>query len=122
MLRKEAIINFVSQNEGIDTSGIVDKFSNEYNIKTNSVKNHIYQLKLNNFLEEKRNKLYTKNPFDDRFKKIIEAKNSYQLYKNLSELVNEILIVLKNMSPSIEKKLNKLLTESMSHAYRFTRD
>lgn len=123
MLKRSTIIDFVKLNEGINTSEVIDKFRKKHNINVDSVKHHIYNLKLNNFLEEKDKKLYSKNPFDYRFKEIIEAENSYELYKNLSQLVDEILTVLKTISPSTEKKMKKLLYDSLYiRSYRFTSD
>lgn len=123
MLKKNTIVNFVKENEGIHTLEVIKKFRKKHDIKTESVKNHIYRLKLNNFLEEKENKLYTKNPFDYIFKKILESENSYDLYKNLADLNDQILIVLKEISPSTEKKLRELLYDSLYiRSYRFTSD
>lgn len=123
MLKKDNIVSFIKLNEGINTSEVIDKFRKKHDINIESVKRHIYNLKQNNFLEEKDKKLYSKNPFDYRFKEIIESENSYELYKNLSHLVDEILIVLKIISPSTEKKMKKLLYDSLYiRSYRFTSD
>ena len=118
MLRKEEIIDYVSENEGVNTFGVVQKFSKKHKIKTESVKNHIYRLKKYGFLEEKKNKLYSSNPFDEEFQKIIESKNKFEMYKNLSELNDKMLRVIGTMSPHVESKLRYLLMESLVKAYR----
>lgn len=122
MLKKQEILDYVSQNEGINTFDVIEKFTKKHQIRPESTKNHLYRLKKTGFLEERKKKLYLANPFSEIMKKIIESENSYELYKNLSFLNDQILFVLKDISPSAEKKMRELLEESLNKNYRFTSD
>ncbi len=120
MLKSETIINYISENEGIIISGVVEKFSKEHKIKKESVKNHIYRLKKKGFLKENQKKLFSTNPFDNIFKEIMEAENSYQLYKNMAQLIDGILIMLKDIAPDVENRIKGYMMDSLNKCYRFT--